>query len=455
MSILSALLDRHDPVESRSVTQDKAMWAQWAAGEDISGAGAQTPAGVVVNRHSALGISAVWACVGLISDSIATLPTDVIRRDGKGVEQIVNPRASWLDTPNSEQTKVDFVFNQLSSLLLHGTTYVYTVRDQRRGSYGDILEAWVLDPEKVYVRREFDDNGNLQLVYYVMVAKGQQSPVGPFRIPAGPEMFHIVGPQIHAGFPNGLPPLEVARMMYGGAIANQEMGARFYGQGMNASGVIEVPAETNMTTEQARQFKEDFSRANAGLKKMHLPPVLTGGATFKQVTISPEQSQFLQSREFSVDEIARWFRVPPHMIGHLVRSTSWGTGIEFQGMTFVNYTLRPWIERLEAAWTRWMLVFQPGTQVRFDVTGLLRGDHAARATYYQARFQTASITPNEIRAAEGEAPIADGDDLYYPTNMAPVGIPIAVPGTAPSSANEDVPDDTAAPDGTAPQDIAA
>jgi len=185
-------------------------------------------------------------------------------------------------------------------------------------------------------------------------------------------------------------------------------------------------------------MKRDFKNRNGGLKNMHLPPILTGGAKFKQVTISPEQSQFLQQREFTVDEIARWFRVPPHMIGHLVRSTSWGTGIEFQGMTFVNYTLRPWIERLEAAWSRSMLLFEPGVNVRFDVSGLLRGDHKTRAEYYQARFQTASITPNQIALAEGDPPIGpDGDKFYYPANMVPVGEELGVLEPSPGETTND------------------
>lgn len=431
MTLAGALLSRRDP-EERAINFDNAYWASWRAGEE-PGLTSMTPAGVNVNRASALGLSAFWACVSLISDSIATLPADTIREDDDGIASPFRPRPVWLDVPNPEQTKVDFVFNQIASLLIHGTTFVYTVRDQRRATFGDVLEAWVIDPEMVQVRREFRPDGSLELVYYVMVARGQQSPVGPFRVPAGPEMFHIVGPQIHAGYPLGLPPLEVARMMYGGAIAAQEMSGRFFGQGMNAAGVIEV--EDELTMDQAKQLKQDFKNRNAGLKNMHLPPVLSGGATWKAMSISPEQAQFIQSREFTVDEIARWFRVPPHMIGHLVRSTSWGTGLEFQGMTFVNYTLRPWIERLEAAWSRWMLTFSPGAQVRFDVTGLLRGDLAARAAWYGAGRQWGWLNADEIRAMEGEQPLPDGKGQIYlqPVNMAEAGAALPLSGFTPTS----------------------
>ena len=429
MSLLSALQRFRDPVESRTISNN-AYWAAWRAGED-AGLTQETPAGVIVNRNTAMGISAVWACVNLISDSVATLPVDTVMDDGFGIEKPYRPRPSVFETPNPEQTKVDFIFNQIASMLLHGFTPVYTLRDRK----GDVVESYALDPTMVQIRREYYQ-GRLQIVYYVAVGKGQQSPVGTpdvYRVPQGSEMFHVIGPQIHAGYPVGLPPLEVARMMYGGAIAAQEMGARFYGHGMNAAGVIEVPAEQNITTDQAKQLKEDFARANGGLRKMHLPPVLTGGATFKQVTISPEQAQFLQAREFGVDEIARWFRVPPHMIGHLVRSTSWGTGLEFQGMTFVNYTLRPWIERLEAAWTRWMLIFQPGVKVRFNTEGLLRGDLAARAAWYASARQNSWMNVDEIRAREGLPPLPDGlgEEYIQPVNYAPLGTDPAAPQVLP------------------------
>jgi HK97 family phage portal protein len=188
---------------------------------------------------------------------------------------------------------------------------------------------------------------------------------------------------------------------------------------MNAAGVIETPDD--LTAPQAKQLKEDFVRANSGLSKMHLPPVLTAGAKFNPIQISPEQAQFIEQRKFSVDEIARFFRVPPHMIGNLEKTSSWGTGIEQQSIGFVTYTLRPWIERLEEAWSRHMLLFQPNVRIGFNVDGLLRGDHAARSEYYKTRFMTASMSPNDIAKAEGEPPVKGGDVYYFPVNMAPVG----------------------------------
>jgi HK97 family phage portal protein len=368
-------------------------------------------AGVKVNRNSALGLSTVWACVSLIADSIATLPVEAYTMDEMGVRKSVKPQPRWIERPNPEQTKVDFIFSVIASLLLDGIAPLYTVRDTK----GDVVEVWPLDPQWTQLRREKQPNGSWKIVYYFMVAQGQQSPVGPFRVPMGPDMFHINAFVNSVCWPRGVPPLEVARTMFGGAIAGQEMGARFFGQGMNAGGVIENPGD--MTIEQAREMKEDFGRANSGLKKMHLPPVLTGGATFKQIMISPEQAQFLEQRNFSVEDICRFYRVPPHMVSHMVRSTSWGSGIEYQGMTFVNYTLRPWIERLEAAWSDWMLLFQQDQKFGLDVSGLLRGDAQSRALRAASGRQWGWLSANDVRADEGKAPIENGDIYLQPVNL--------------------------------------
>jgi phage portal protein BeeE len=161
-----------------------------------------------------------------------------------------------MTNPNPEQTLVEFLFGVVTSLLLHGNAYIYTVRDK----FQNVIEVWVLDPRWVYARRElYGANNQTRVVYYIQVAKGMQSPVGPQIVPAGPDMFHITAFNPNSNWPRGLAPLEVARQMFGGGIANQEMGARFYGQGMNASGVIEVAGD--MKAAQAREDNEGEKRA--------------------------------------------------------------------------------------------------------------------------------------------------------------------------------------------------
>lgn len=426
MSLLDALLSRSDPLtEERAIGPSQVAWDR---GDTYPTYG---PGGVTVNRDTMLSLSAVWACVSLIADSIATLPLGVYR-DVAGVAQPVKS-PGWLDSPNPEQTRIDFIFGCVASLLLHGNAYIYTVRNQKQ----DIVEAWMLDPRWVYVLREQQPNGKLGLTYYVQVGKGQQSPVGPFRVPAGPDMFHIMAFQPNSSWPMGISPIE-KQMMWAGALAGQEMGTRWFSQGFNAAGVIEHPDD--MDIEQARELKNDFQAANTGgPRKMHLPPVLTGGATWKQIQISPEQAQFLQQRQFATDEIARWFRVPPHMIGNLEKTTSWGSGIEEQSLGFVKYTLRPWLERIEASWTRNMLTFQRGDFFRFDTKALERGNMVNQADFFQKMHGIGAITANQIAAEFGLPQFDGGDTHFYMVNTAPYGSePLAIektPVTEPEGAS--------------------
>ena len=185
--------------------------------------------------------------------------------------------------------------------------------------------------------------------------------------------------------------------------------------------MIEVPDE--MTDDQARQLKRNFVEANSSLHKMFMPPVITGGASWKQIQVSPEQAQMLQSRQFSVSEIARFYRVPPYMVGELTRSTSWGTGLEQQSASFTQFTLRPILERIEEALSYWMLWAYPNRRIWFNVEGLLRGDRATRTQWYIAGRQWGWLSANDVRLAEGLPPVENGDEYMTPTNMAEMGAP--------------------------------
>lgn len=416
MTLLRSFLQRNAD-ESRAIyAQD--FWGAWGRGDAVSGGGYQTVAGVNVSRETALSISAVFSCVCLIADNIATMPAYAYTGDEKFHTKLAN-QPSWLKIANAEQTFLEVVHQTIVALLLDGTAYLYTPRDQ----YGDVLEMWLVDSRMVIPRREpVGPGGSLALTYYVTPSPS----VGSYYAPTPPdnfrnhvrlsplEMFHVKALTL-PGYLRGMPPLDAARNMLGGAIAGQEMGSRFFGQGMNSPGVIEVAED--LTPEQARQLKDDFKARNAGLANMHVPPVLTGGASFKPTMISPEQAQFLESRKFSVAEIARWFRVPPHMIGDMEKSTSWGSGIEQQSIAFVTNTLRPWIERLERAYSRYMLMFEPDSYIRFDEKRLLRGDSKTRAEVDAIRIAWGTRSPNEARLDEGEPPREGGDVYLEPLNM--------------------------------------
>jgi HK97 family phage portal protein len=415
LTLLRSFLQRQAD-ESRVITSQD-YWGAWARGDDVGTSGYQTPAGVYVSREAALSIAAVWRCVSLIADAIATMPAYAYTGDER-TKQKLSAQPSWLKNANSEQTFLECVHQQIVSLLLDGTAYIYTPRDQ----YGDVLEMWLVDARLVIPRREPDPSGRLVLQYYVY----PQPTVGSYYAPTPPdnfrghvrlsqlEMFHIRALTL-PGWLRGVPPLEMARNMIGSAIAGQDLGTRFFGQGMNAPGVVEVAED--MDDEQVRQLKDDFRARATGLHNMHVPPILTGGATFKPTIISPEQAQFLESRKFSVAEVARWFGVPPHMVGDVEKSTSWGAGIEQQGIAFVTNTLRPWMERVERAYSRYMLLFEPEDYIRFDESRLLRGDSKTRAEVNASAIGWGWKSPNEARIDDGMPPREGGDEFLSPLNM--------------------------------------
>lgn len=413
MTVLRSMLQR-GAEEVRAIRSDD-LWGAWGRGEEIDGFG--NLSGVVVSREGALSVSAYWACVSLIADAVATMPAAAF--DGDDREKTRLPeQPPWLKQANSEQTFLECVHQQIVALLVDGTAYVYTPRDR----FGDVTETWLVDSRMVMPRRERGPDGKIRLEYLV----SPQPTVGSFYAPTPPdnfrdhvrlsqlEMFHVRGLTL-PGWLRGVSPLEMARQMLGSAIAGQELGARFFGQGMNAPGVIEVPED--LSDEQVRDLKTDFKERNASLRNMHMPPVLTGGAKWKQTMISPEQAQFLEARKFSVAEIARWFRVPPHMVGDMEKSTSWGSGIEQQSIAFVTNTLRPWIERLETSYSRYLLLFDPDAFVRFDTNQLLRGDMKTRSERNASAIGWGYMSPNEARADEGWAPRDGGDDFLEPLNM--------------------------------------
>lgn len=389
MTVLGRLLGGG---EERAIKSEE-YWGRWARGDDA------LPEGVSVTRDSAMQLSAVWGAVTLISDTIAALPLDTfVRREG--VRRPFRPRPEWVDAPNREQSRYGFVQQLLMSLLLPGTAYVATIRND----LGEVLELIPADPQKVRPRRE-----NGRVLYDVTSQRGEQETFTEF------EMFHIPA-RNWPGQIAGISPLEAARRVIGTGLSAQEFAERYFGQGLHTAGIVEVPGD--VTPEQARELKEDFQRKHSGLRRSHMPAVLTGGASWKAQSVTPEQAQFLESRKFSVAEIARWYRVPPHLISDVEKSTSWGTGIEEQNIGFVQHTLRPWLELIEQAITRHLL--RPPAFARFNVDGLLRADFAKRTQGYALGRQWGWLSANDIHEKEDMPPIEGGDTYLVPMNLRPL-----------------------------------
>lgn len=372
---------------------------------------AYTASGVPVTEDTAMQLLAVAACVRILSNTVANLPFDAVRTKGAVRETleppppIVGDPFGGANTPALPTQRDGFV-QLMVSLLLRGNAYaVVTTRDRMFRP----TRLRVLHPDRV--KCVFDDTGARQ--YEV-----SRQPVD------ADDMLHLVGLSFPES-PTGISVISHARQSIGLGLAAEEFGARFFGSGAHPSGVIQLPADVDKT--RARQVAENFQATHGGLQNAHSVAVLSGGAEWKPISVSPEDAQFLQTRAAQNIDIAMLFGIPPHMLGQVDRTTSWGTGIEQQSLGFLRYTLAPWLGIFEDAWS----AFLPRPQIaRFNVDALLRTDTAGRFAVYMNARNAALMTPDEIRALENMPPLPDGlgKDPFAPLNSAHTTDPGWMPG---------------------------
>ena len=345
-----------------------------------------TNAGTPMDQRLSLEITTVYACVRLISDSISTMPMDTyIRVDGD--RRAYRPRPVWLDYPDIGVTRIEHFQQVLVSLMLDGNAFV---RINRR-SDGEVLGLTVLNPQKTQVHR--DGSGQIYYTYETVA-----------RIDAS-DMLHITELRL-PGELRGKSRIDLLKENLGLASALQEFASRFFGNGSSTSGIIEWPG--NLTREQAKNLVEAFEEGHKGLRRSHRPGVLFGGATYKQTTVPPNDSQFLESRRFAVEEIARIFRCPPSMLGVTEPGASSYASVEANGIHFVMHTLRPYVQKLEEAYSRLL----PGVAFfRINIDGLMRGDYASRVAGYGSGLQSGWLSINDVRRFEDLRPV-DGGDTY-------------------------------------------
>lgn len=410
MTILGDLFRRTE----RSISYQD-MWGKALA---VDGWSANTAAGMNVTQDSALRLAAVWACVRVYCDSIASLPLDTYRRDGDYRRRMGLP--AWLERPNPASTRYEFWEQSVQSLLLAGNAYWAPVWQAT-----NIVELWPIHPAAVSV--ESDPAGKVG--YRVTTQSGQQTVVsadGPT-----PEIIHLRA-HTAAGAVVGLSPIEVARQAIGLGLVVEEFGSTFFARGSAPSVAIELPGEMRQPTqEQVEAFKDMWEHHHAGRNKHHRPAILPPGGKLARITIPPEHAQFIETRKFQISEIARIFRVPPHMIGDLDRATF--SNIEHQSIEFVVHSLRPWLVRLEQTLDR---LLPGGRYARFNVDGLMRGDSKARFESYSMGRMWGVYSANDIRALEDLPPVESGDTYLVPANMVDADHPLE--GSSPPAA---VPDD--------------
>lgn len=339
--------------------------------------------GKAVNERTAMQTSAVYACVRILSESIAGLPLHVYRyqADGSKERTADHPLQRLLhDEPNKEMTSFVFRETLMAHLLLWGNAYAQIIRDGR----GYPVSLYPMLPDRMTVDRDPND----ELVYTYQSDKGQ---VKLRR----ENVLHIPG----LGFDGliGYSPIAMAKNAVGLALATEDYGATFFANGANPGGVLEHPGviKPDQVERLRESWQSQFGGANA-----HKVAVLEDGLKFHQMSIPPEEAQFLETRKFQINEIARIFRVPPHMVGDLEKSSF--SNIEQQSLEFVKYTLGPWVIRWEQSLTQALLL--PGEKaafsIRFNLDGLLRGDYQSRMQGYSVGIQNGFYSVNDVRALE-------------------------------------------------------
>lgn len=342
-------------------------------------------------------LTVVAAAVRIISEAVAGLPFDAVKSDGE-VRKTVEPPPAIISDPFGGGANTALLsrrngFGQLMvSLLLRGNAYCAVLASDRMGRPTRLR---VLHPDNV--RCEFDDEGNR--VYTV-----DREPV-----PAS-SIVHLMG-MSYPGAATGISVIQYAREAIGLGLAAEQFGARFFGSGAHMTGLIEVPGD--LDKERARSLKESMQASHGGLSNSHTVGVLSGGATWKAISVTPEDAQFLGTRAAQTLDLAMLFGVPPHMLGQVDKTTSWGTGIEQQGIGFLAYTLAAWLGRFEDAWSA--MLARP-LAAKFNVDALLRTDAAGRMAFYSAARAAGILTQNEIRALENFGPVEGGDDIAAPLN---------------------------------------
>lgn len=338
--------------------------------------------GKTVNEFTAMQTTAVYACVRILAETLAALPLQLYRYTPGGKERVYD--------------------HPLYHLLIWGNAYAQIIRDR----LGRVQGLYPLRPDKMTVCR--DDRGK---IFYLYTKTGDENPnIKPYGQVAlqKEEVLHIPG----LGFDGlvGYSPIAMARNAVGMTMACEEYGASFFANGASPSGVLEHPG----VLKDPGKVRDSWNAVYRGTGNAHKVAVLEEGMKYQQIGIPPEEAQFLETRKFQLDEIARLYRIPPHMIGDLEKSSF--NNIEQQSMEFVKYTLDPWVIRWEQAMQKALFLPEEKKQyfLKFNVNSLLRGDYESRMTGYSIGRQNGWLSANDIREMEDMNPVPDeeGGNLY-------------------------------------------
>ena len=370
-------------------------------------------AGKAVTERSAMQMTAVYSCVRILAEAIAGLPLHLYcyKEDGGKEKALGHPLYLLLhDEPNPEMSSFVFRETLMTHLLLWGNAYAQIIRNGK----GEVVALYPLMPNRMTVDR--DSSGQLFYSYQMSNADAPTMPGGTVILKSS-DVLHVPG----LGFDGlvGYSPIAMAKNAIGLAIATEEYGAKFFANGATPGGLLEYPG----TVKDPDRVRESWNKGFSGSQNAGKVAILEEGMKYTPISIAPEQAQFLETRKFQINEIARIFRIPPHMIGDLEKSSF--SNIEQQSLEFVKYTLDPWVVRWEQSLSRALFTQEEKSRYffKFNVEGLLRGDYQSRMNGYATARQNGWMSANDIRELENldRIPAEEGGDLYLINgNMLPL-----------------------------------
>jgi HK97 family phage portal protein len=367
--------------ESRAIS----FQTLWGSGSDIE---ILNQSGTVINNKTSFEIVAFFSAVSLISDTISTLPMGAYRRE-LGQRVYLNNRPAWVDQPDVDSSRAAHYQQVLVSLMTSGNSYTRVFRNNS----GEVVNLVVLDPNKVTITRS-------AIGRKIFTYEGEQNGL------TSDDIIHLTD-LLEPGAIKGISRVEKLKEALGVASALQSYAARFFGQGATTQGIIEYPG--NLLPDQAKQLRDGFDSAHKGFRKAHRTGILTGGATYKTTTVNNDAAQFLESRRFAVEEIARAFNIPLSFMG--IPGTQSYASVEQNAIQFVTHCLRPYIEKIEWSYSR---LLGAGEFIKFNVDGLMRGDFNSRTTAYNSALLTGWLSVDDVRRFEDLPPVEGGSVYRVP-----------------------------------------
>ncbi|MGO3686214.1 MAG: phage portal protein [Proteus vulgaris] len=372
------------------------FWQEWSG---------TSSSGKIVTADKAMQLSAVWACVRLLSESISTLPIKIYKSESDGSRSLAKEHPIYrllCKQPNLEMTPSRFMLMVVASLCLRGNSFI-----EKKYIGSKLVALEPLLPQNMTVKRS-EQTGMLEYKYTDPL--GQKIRTIPIN-----NIMHIRGFGMDGIC--GMIPVKIGRDVIGAALSVEESAAKIFENGLQSSGFLSAEQPLN---EEQRERIRSYLLSFVGSKNAGKMMVLEGGMKYNNVTMNPEAAQMLESRTFSIEEICRWFRVPPFMVGHMDKQSSWASSVEGMNMQFLTNTLRPLLVNIEQEISRCLLNGDDDYYAEFSVEGLLRADSAGRSAYYTTALQNGWMSRNDVRRLENLPPIEGGDIYTVQLNLTPL-----------------------------------